>query len=219
MRTSLPYLAASLIVVASGVVHGLRTDRFARSHELRDAVARLDLVPMDFGDWVGRPVEMDRRQLEAAGIAGSVMRRYENRRDGRALDVLLVCGRPGPISVHTPDICYAGAGYALQADQARTPLSYGDPRRAAEAWRGDFLKQGSVTASGLRIFWSWTDGGGWTAADNPRLAFVGRRALYKLYVIRSTGGNAAAPLEGDPGVGFLGEFLPELDSALGVSTP
>jgi hypothetical protein len=214
MKSTLPYLAATLIVVASGVVQGLRTDRWAVSHELRDAVARIDLVPMSFGDWAGQPTEIDRRQLEAADIAGGMTRRYVNRRDGRALDVLLVCGRPGPISVHTPDICYTGAGYVLRDGQVQAPLTYGTPPRIAEAWRGDFVKQNSVVPSCLRIYWSWSAGDGWKNPDNPRLVFAGHKFLYKVYVIRETSGPAG-PAEDDPGGDFLKDFLPELDRVLG----
>ena len=147
----------------------------------------------------------------------SMMRRFtENRRDGRALNVLLVCGRPGPISVHTPDICYAPeSGYAfLPGEPGPGPLAYGSPSRSAETWRGDFIKQNSVTPSGLRIFWSWSIGDGWKAPTNPRLAFARSRFLYKLYVIRETSGTAG-PAEDDPGGNFLKDFLPELDRALG----
>lgn len=36
---------------------------------------------------------------------------YVHRTNGRAAAAMLMCGRPGPIAVHTPDVCYPGAGY------------------------------------------------------------------------------------------------------------
>lgn len=219
MRRSLPYLAASLIVVASGLVQGLWTDRFVQSRELSDAITRISLVPMNFGDWSGKPIDVDQRQLDAAGIVGSAMRHYENRRDKRTVDILLVCGRPGPISVHTPDICYSGAGYVLMEDQLKTSVTYGNPQKTAQTWRGDFLKERSVVPSGLRILWSWNDGGGWKVSENPRRDFASCRALYKLYVVRQTNGSTLEPVEGDPGIGFLKELLPELERTLTPPTP
>ena len=71
MKSTLLYLAATLIVVASGIVHGLRTDRWTTSHELRDAVARIDLLPMS-ASAIGPVIRWRsiRKELEAAGIAG-----------------------------------------------------------------------------------------------------------------------------------------------------
>ena len=78
--------------------------------------------PPTVGDWEGRPLEVEPRELAAAGVIGGVLRRYVNRQDGRAVTVLLVCGPPGPIAVHTPDICFAGIGYDVVGAQARAAV-------------------------------------------------------------------------------------------------
>ena len=213
MNGKLSYLAATVIVVATSLVQGFWTDRWKSSHLLQDAVKRIDLIPTSFGDWVSNPLEIDQRQLEAAGIVGSMMRRYENQRDKRSFNVLLVCGRPGPISVHTPDICYTGAGLCFQNSPAQATVSYGNPARTAVGWYGDFMKEASVVAHGLRIFWSWSPGDGWKAPTNPRLDYAGYRALYKLYVIRESNGTAIK-IDNDPIAEFMKELLPELDRAL-----
>jgi len=173
-------------------------------------VARL---PTGFGDWVGRDSEVDRRSLEAASITGYVSRRYMNPLTGSSFGVLLVCGRPGPISVHTPDICYAGAGYVIAGAPVRFALDYGNPPRPAELFWADFDKPEAASASKMRIFWAWSTGGPWKAPENPRLAHAAHRALYKLYVIRDAPA-AAPPAAGDEAAGFLKDLLPVLDKTL-----
>ena len=111
-------LTAIVLVALTGAVHGVRTERWAVSNDLRDASALLAHVPMNFGDWEGHARELDKRQFEAAGIVGHVMRVYQNRKTQAVVQVLVVCGRPGRISVHTPDVCFAGIGYKLNGNTA-----------------------------------------------------------------------------------------------------
>jgi hypothetical protein len=210
-----PLLTAILLVAATGVVHGLRTNRWSVSRELESAVARLDRVPTVIGDWEGKPSELDRRQLEAAGIAGHLVRRYVNRQNGEAVTLLIVCGRPGPIAVHTPDVCYSGIGFELREAVTKVTVEAGSPPRPAEFCRGDFVKQGPAPSpSGLRIFWAWDAAGPWAAPENPRLTYAPYRALYKLYVVRELADRPGSPAGSDKGVEFLRALLPELDRCL-----
>src|ERR1700722_7933279 len=107
-------LLAFAMLVGSGLVYGQLTDRWGTSSALAQAVARLDRVPRSIGDWKGQDAKRDQinlKQFDRAQIRGYLVRNYRNERDGREIMVMLVCGRPGPIAVHTPDVCYAGAGY------------------------------------------------------------------------------------------------------------
>jgi len=213
MSRAMPYLAAALITALCGVAHGLKSDRWSVSHELQDATARVNQIPAEFGDWVGKESEIDRRSLDAASITGHVSRRYVNRLTGSSFGVLLVCGRPGPISVHTPDICYAGAGYAIAGSPATLSLTYGDPPRPAEVFWADFAKPDAAIPSRMRILWAWSTGGPWRAPENPRFAHASHRFLYKLYVIRDAPASGA-PADDDAAVQFLKELFPVLDRAL-----
>jgi Protein of unknown function (DUF3485) len=131
MPRALPIATAPALVIAAGLVRGQWTRRWATSHAVEVALARLERVPVTLGNWRGRSLELDREQLTTAEIAGSIARRYENRRTGATVTVLLVCGRPGPISVHSPDICYPGAGFRPMGSLARQslPIAGVEPRR------------------------------------------------------------------------------------------
>jgi len=211
---SLAYLASIAIVLVAGYVQGARVGRWSQSKDLTDALARIDRVAMDVGDWRGKPFEFDANQLKQAEILGHLARRYENARDGSALTVLLVCGRPGPISVHTPDVCYAGIGYEPSADPASVAIPGEGGGEGRDAFTvTDFRKTAAANPAPLRIFWSWSNGGPWRTPDNPRLTFAPSPYLFKMYVIRD-GVAAGMKPENDPAVAFLKAMLPELRKSL-----
>jgi hypothetical protein len=210
MTRAFPLAAAFALVIVSGLVHGFWTLRWetAQALQLEEALARVSKVPLKFGDWEGREIEVDASTFARAGARTYWMRQYRQRRTGAMFSVILMCGRAGPMSVHTPDVCYRGAGYEL----THPARSYTFPRTQAAFWTGDFAK-GLPASGGLRLFWSWSVDGRWQAPDHPRFTFRGQPALYKLYVIRE-GATSAEPLADDPTGAFVEDFLPVLGRAL-----
>jgi hypothetical protein len=218
----LPLLSGAAVVVATGVVDGLWNNRWRPDSRLEKAVARLKHVPRSFGgangkDWEGTDEEVSRADLQAARIDDYICRRYVNERNRQAVLVLLVCGRPGPISVHTPDVCYTAAGYRMVGSP--TSLSVPAANRGAKA-EDDFhaarLRSPVPAQPGmLRVCWAWSAGRGWQIPTNPRLTFARSGALYKLYVLREEReAEKGRPEEEGPTMPFLQAFLPELDKAL-----
>jgi hypothetical protein len=216
MRQTLPVLISLVLLTASGLAHGVRTGRWSKPPDLKQAAARLDRVPLTAGDWEGQALPMDARQLEVGEISGYLMRRYTNRRTGQEVSIMVVCGWPGPIAVHTPDVCYGGSGY----EQLAPPARY-EPRLTPPAGRPEFSilnlnKSEPMGSTRLRILWAWNDGHGWKTPNNPRLSFAAAPFLYKLYVIRDPGREDAPP-ERDPGDDLLSQLLPQLEKALFVA--
>jgi exosortase len=212
--TILAILGAMTILITSGIVHGRWTNRWAVSHDLDEAIARLERVPLTVGEWQGREEPMDPRALNSARLEGGALRRYRNTRTGTVIDLLVVCGRPGPVSVHTPDICYPGAGYeATQTRPASMTLQLGPATAPGEFFTADFEKAGSFPREAIRVYWSWNAAGHWTIPANPRLAFAGRPFLYKLYLILPETGETEAPTNGAI-VRFCRAVLPELQKVL-----
>jgi hypothetical protein len=205
--------AAVALVIVPGLIHGTWTGRWRSSRELKQAVARLDRVPQVIGEWKGKALELDRREVEHADLAGYVTRRYENRRTGSVVVLALMCGRPGPVSVHTPDVCYRGAGYELAASPIRFTAVLETGGSPAEFWTARFQRPGLVARDQRRIFWAWSATGDWQAPENPRLTFARFPALYKLYLIRETGARDEH-LEDDPCKEFMQQLLPELRKAI-----
>lgn len=212
MRTAQLAAAAAFLILA-GLVRGSWTDRWTTSRDVEEAVARLRHVPKEFGDWKGTDQEMDPRQIKQAEAAGYLSRRYENRRTGAAVSILLLCGRTGPMTHHTPDICYPSSGFELVTTPGRGPLLRVDgSARPVEMMMATLFKPGVVPID-LRISWAWSATGGWRAPDNPRWTFASSRKLYKLYIIRDLSTGSGGGRE-DHGFEFMKEFLPQLDRAL-----
>ncbi len=207
-RSLLPALAFGVLTLIAGLVQGYHTHRWGPSADLDDAVRRLDDVPMSFGDWKGEPQRFDEETLRRAGIKGHKGFRYRNVVTGEVIQTLIVCGRSGPISVHTPDVCYGGAGYVAAGGGQKKEVNVNGRDYAISSLR--FKPPATATQMPIDVCWAWNGGNGWQSPDNPRLVLSGHPVLYKLYVVRDIRTSAPQPAT-DPSVAFLRDFLPELE--------
>ena len=208
MMRSFFTMTASAALVATGLVHGFWTDRWQAPVETATAAARLDKIPLVLGDWQGRTLESKPGQA-GEGVAGCVQRRDVNDKTGAMVVLALVCGRPGPVSIHTPEACYGGSGYTV-GGRSRVRAAAGE--NAPELWTADAVKNSVTEETRVRLFWGWNAGQGWTAPDDARLAFPRRPVLHKLYVLRELGPNDR-PRE-EPCRDFLRVLLPALEQTL-----
>jgi len=208
MLRALMIIGALALLVAAAIVEGIRSNRWGASEDLKAAAAKMQNVPPAFGPWTSTENPIDAEILKKAEAVGSLSRVYENRNDRSRVSVLLLCGRSGPIGAHTPDICYAGLGYKMQGRELRKTLA------DSSYWTGRFEKPGGD--SSLMVSWAWGVDGSWTAAENPRVEFIGHDALYKLYVTRGLTQSERTNLatDPDPTAVFLTDFLPEVKKAL-----
>ena len=211
MLRSLVLPAAAAVLVASAVAHGVFTNRWGPPRDLRAASDRLANVPEVIGDWEARPMEVDSRQLAAAEAYGHLARRYVNRRTGDEVSVLILCGRPGPVALHPPTLCYQGAGYSVMTAPEDFPVR--TPAGRVGSLQTIRMSKEGPNPEPLRVFWGWSAGGPFATPDNPRRAYAGAGYLYKVYVVRRLG-RAEEPLEADPAAGFVRELLPVLNAAL-----
>jgi hypothetical protein len=210
MPRPVPLLLVFSVIVLSGVVDGLWTDRWIAAEEPRAAAAKLAALPMTFGDWDGRAKKLDDRTLALAEATGYVRRQYVNRRTGNTVALLILCGRPGPLSVHSPEICYDGSGY----EEVGGRTKYTEPETpAAEFWVYRFRKRDSAIPMYLRVLYSWGAAGAWRAVETPRLAFARQPLLYKMYVVRELT-DPDEPLKDDPALDFIRILLPQLQKGL-----
>lgn len=209
MRYLAPALAI-LILIGSGIVNGTRTDRWSRSSELAARTEALDRVPMEIGGWTGRRSALDPRVMEFGNIAGSVVGHFADA-SGQLVTVLIACGRPGPISVHTPDICYPSTGYRQVAENRRRVVDTG---REDSLWVADYSKDDEPPTDRIRIYHAWNADGTWIASDRPRMDFGNYQALYKLYIIRPLGPDGMEDPFEDDLEGFLQALLPNLRECL-----
>jgi hypothetical protein len=176
---------------------------------LADTASRLALLPLVVGEWEGRDLEINPREQRLAEAVGCLQRRYVHRHTGATVTLLALCGRPGPISVHTPDVCYPGAGYEELGTVTRREITGLDGDRF---WYRRFQKAGP-TPTTLGITYAWTAAGPWEAPDNPRLSLARHPVLLKVYVIRPIP-DSKEPADADPTFDFLRALTPPLRAAL-----
>ncbi len=209
MKRCLTLAAALAFLVFSGLVHGLWTDRWQKSAALEQALERVQRVPLHIGAWRGEGLEGDADAFRRSGAQRYWVRQYRHPRHKTAITVILMCGRAGRMSVHTPEVCYRGAGYEMgdaAVGLAVTPPSGPD----GTLWTAKFTKTSRV--ADLRLYWAWNGAGRWEAAQSPRWHFRGLPFLYKLYVIR----EEIPPLPAADALmrDFLEHLLPALHAAL-----
>jgi hypothetical protein len=210
MSRTIYITVAVLLLVSSGLLHGKWTHRWSTDAEFNDKrFSTLNTLPMAIGEWTGEELTLNPEELRLTEARSSVIRRYVHRTRGTAVTVVLLGGRPGPISVHTPDICYRGSGYEEMTEAVRMTLS---DAAHDEFWVRNFRKP-SATPVQLRIFHSWSSDGRWEAPEHPRFAFAGQPALFKLYLIREMA-RPSEPTDDDLALDLFRTLRPKLVSIL-----
>jgi len=214
----IPILVSLALIGTLGAVHGVLTNRWANSGQLQDAIDAISRVPAQIGVWNGEDLPTDGGDLARMGIKGSLLRRFQNQESREFISLLLVCGQGGPISVHTPDVCYASAGFEEVSKEVRQEIECNDGQKASFIV-ARFGKTTGVYPVQLEISWAWSlNGIEWLAPENPRASLARATALYKLYVVREF--VPGSPSEAaDTSRSFLRSALPAIRQSLKRSGP
>lgn len=205
MLRALILLTAFAILGAAALAHGWRTDRWGQSADLEAAASKLKGMPATIDDWTSQDRTLSERELGIAQVAGYLVREYRHKYTNTVVTVMILCGRPGPVAVHTPEVCYAGAGFVAGPSHVE-PLA-----ESGELWTADFVKSGAVNET-LRIHWGWSTEGKLIASSSPRTEFARAKALYKIYIIRPVTG--AAEVATTPEKELLNSLRPYLQKCL-----
>jgi Protein of unknown function (DUF3485) len=207
MRRFLSWVLALTVVIGTGVVHGFWTDRWGVGEKIQRAVDSLDEVPRQLGDWEGTELKTTGRELQ--DVPGQLSIQYVNRKTGDAIRLDLICGRAGPVSIHTPDVCYAASGFRV-GKRIDYELKGENITGSPHFYTSDMSQQNTAAdANPKRLFWSWRTRQGWQVAENPRIQFAGQSVVYKFYLSRDL--SAPVPVGDDPCIRFLRLLLPELE--------
>ncbi len=213
MKYALVILAFGCVLVP-GIGHGLWIGRWTNSAEPKASADKLAQIPTSISDWEGEELPVDAKQLERVKLAGHLSRRYTHRVSGQQVSIFIACDRPGPVSVHAPDVCYTSAGFRILGDETRTAVEVASAGITGEFFVANFGKPSASNPEFLRIYWAWNGHGEWRAPALPRLTFGGCAALYKLYVIGSYASNSQAKEAEETCTRFMQALLPELNKAL-----
>lgn len=195
------------LTLFSGVLHGRMSNRWGPTSRLAEAGQLLSGLPDEIGDWqqAGPAQELSGEAAAALECSGYVIRNYVHRDTRETVTVGLLVGRAGPMSVHTPEVCYSSREFPMVAGPERQVLKTADGVQH-EFWRTTH-KSTRLEGTALRAYYGWNDGQRWTAAEHPRFAYAGKPYLYRLQLA------VPAPLAADEhyedaGLRFLRDLLP-----------
>jgi hypothetical protein len=108
-----------------------------------------------------------------------VVRTYQHDKTGQVVNLALLAGPPGPISVHRPEICYSARNYVQDAEPTVVRPRSRPEGDSDSFWKIVFRPQ-ELTPTKLHVYYGWSDGTQWSADENPRVRYGGRPFLYKI---------------------------------------
>ncbi|GIW87697.1 MAG: hypothetical protein KatS3mg108_2021 [Isosphaeraceae bacterium] len=195
MIGALRVMVALGLILGAGWAYGNWTHRWGVSPAVERLAAQVAALPAELVAWRSTGSALDPRELRAAGGAIAIHRTYETPGASPAA-VFLIAGRSAPVSSHSPEVCYPGAGFRLGPIE-RIALESSEP--GTEPWEfatAVATREEPGRTQAIRLFWAWNDGQGWRAPSDPRVAYVAAPALCKLYLISP---EADASLSGEEG--------------------
>jgi hypothetical protein len=208
IRIFSPWILVMLLTAGAGAMAGKFNNRWGQPVDLIAAGERLDQVRQNFGDWeMLQEFEFDADVAQMLQCSGHLHRAYRHKPTGDVVNMFVIVGPPGPISVHTPEICYSSRDYDIIAPRER--LSVGD----GQTFWGLSMRGNDLMANAMHIAYAWSAGQNWQAAEQPRFTFGGQPLLYKLQLSSRTADNLPESAE-KTSERFLKEFLPVIQADL-----
>jgi len=197
------------LTIASGAIQGRISNRWGTPPDLLAAGKLLQEVPAQFGNWqLDSSDELSKNAAAMLECAGYIVRQYRNEQSGQTIDVAVLVGPSGPISVHTPEVCFPSRDSQPQGERRRVAIPTAEGR-TDEFWALTF-KAADLAATRRRVYYGWSTGSQWTAAEDPRFGFADRPYLYKIQLSGSLLPGMDEPVDeaSDPCREFLKEFVP-----------
>src|SRR5438874_3367837 len=125
LRSSYAVVISIIVVltITSRVMHGYLIGWSHSRPDERILEKKLEEFPGDFGSWeVQQALSLTPYVQNVLECRSYLHRHYVHRESGKAVTVAVVVGPAGPISVHTPEICYSTRDYKLHEDRLRTTI-------------------------------------------------------------------------------------------------
>jgi hypothetical protein len=203
--STLTVLALTLV---SGIIQGRLTQRWGPTSMAIEAAKKLQSFPDAFGPWqVQSKNTFKDSVLTELRCIGYLSRTYENQETGTEVNVAVLLGPPGEISVHTPEICFSSKDFTRETKRQRLVFTNPDGSQE-EFWSLDF-RANDLHGRLLHVAYGWSLGSHWSAPEDPRFIFGGRPYLYKLQLAIT--GDVQPEMTGEnPCRRFLADFIPAI---------
>jgi len=200
------------LTAVSGYVQGTLTNRWGTPADMQTAAEHFRQIPTEFGPWQLQKAEAITDEVVAIlECAGYINGSYVNRSTGEVVNAFVILGPPGPVSVHTPEVCYSSKNYEIAETRSRVAIGAAEPAQN-EFWAMT-LRSHDVNADLLRVYYAWGNAGHWTAPESPRFTFGGDSYLYKIQLASYLPPDTNLD-ENDTCRRFLEAFVPVLNATL-----
>ena len=222
MTSNRQLIYATLLVIAtvgSGILLGRASGRWGATASAATAEQLLGRqLPEQAGNWLMRREQViEPDVLEMMQCKAYISRVYEHVQTGDRVTVAVLVGPAGPISVHTPEICYSAHDFTISKSRMKTAVE--DASGTQHEFWEVALKSQNAEGSSQRVLYAWSTGGPWVATDNPRFAFAGAPYLYKIQLAAGAVRKASSD-RFDPSQDFLQSFLTQCQTRLNtLSSP
>jgi hypothetical protein len=207
------FVAATILAgtLAGGWLHGQASSRWGSHEALRLAADKLRRpLGSQLGNWrLVADKELADDVVQMLQCRAHIHRTYTHDQTGDSVSVAVMLGPPGPIAVHTPEICYSSQGF-LPSGQ-RSHLTMHDRAGREHSLWDVRMEPHEVNGAPLRVLYGWGTGSAWAAEENPRFEYAGSSYLYKIQAAALVGDTSG---EYDPCLDFLEAFLAELQENL-----
>lgn len=210
--TVLGFVLVVAMTLVSGTIHGRMSRRWGAVPAMLTAGTELEKIPHEFGAWRLQSSEAlpedVKKMLECTG---SVVRTYVDRKTGQAVDVMVLVGPSGPISAHTPEVCFSSQNYTIVESRKRVSIrSPSGPEN--EFWALTF-RSNDLAARTLQVYYGWSTDGRWSAPTQPRFRFATSPYLYKIQ-LSAYRRNGHSTSTNDLCRTFLEDCLPAIEGCL-----
>lgn len=167
------------LIVMGGALYGSYSQRWGPPADLVAMGQAVEEMPEQIGDWVMiGEAPMAKSAIDMLECVGYVNRKYQHSKTGQIIDLAILVGPPGPIAVHTPEICFSSRAYDQETERREVEI-VSDDGHTNSFWCLEFITK-NVLANKLRVYYAWSLGSNWTAAEAPRYQFAAEPALFKL---------------------------------------
>jgi hypothetical protein len=208
-------LLTIVLTIASGILQGSLCNRWGASELQRQAGAKLESFPEKVAVWEMKKADkLDKTAIDQLEPYGYIQRVYVNRNNGAVVNVTVLLGASGPMSVHTPEVCFAGRDHEQLGERQKIDIPGKEGKDSL--WRTAFRLNG-VDAQLQNTYYAWSSSGQhWVAVENPRFSFATEPLLYKIQLANMVSAESSKKTVStdDPAIQFLSVFLPALRNHL-----
>jgi Protein of unknown function (DUF3485) len=186
MRRYIPIVVAVVLGIMGTVAHGIYTERWLpfETDQLKKFTERIPTIPMTLGAWTGTDDPVNPEEFKLTNCTTCIQRSYVNSDRTKAVSIYLVSGTASNICRHSPDWCYRNAGFVQRGPLSNYSVMVEGLDEPVEFCTALFEKtKENSGGTNLRIFWTYAHDGRWRGPTWAKVAFAGRPALYKIYVI------------------------------------